>query len=97
LLIDTFHNHHRYTFDSNKHNDHWNIYLDYDKMSYTDLILFKKKISIKGLICLQNIRPGIIQSGRLEGVDIHIRPVAHEDAEQTCLTTEYTKITVIVL
>jgi len=40
---DTFHNHHQYTFDSNRYNVHSNIYLDCDMMNHKVLILFKLK------------------------------------------------------
>ncbi len=72
LLIDTFHNHHLYMFDLNKHNDHSNIYHDYDMMNHINQILFENNISIF-FSKKQNIRPGIIQSGRYEGVEIHTR------------------------
>ena len=36
----------------------------------------------------ENILPGVTQSGRRAGVDIHIRSLGHNESEQTCLTTK---------
>ena len=74
-----------------EHIGHSNIYHDYDMLNHINLFLWKKKEIDKRqfLVFFLNIRPGVIHSGRYEGVDIHTRPFGHEESEQICLTTKY--------
>lgn len=82
-LIDTFHNHLLHMYDSNKHIHHLNIYHDYDMINHINSFLLKIQKSSKIDFIISNIRPGVIQSGRYDGVDIQIRPLGQDESEQT--------------